>query len=685
MSATSPGLLSDRVVASLVAYAAGRDGVDAVRARLDPLGLALWLGPPTGRWVASGDLLEVAAALAGPEGSLTGFAAEAGFHAMRLEPMGGLAHIIEFLAGPDGAFDQVRGLLPLFVRDATVTVERSSATVARVQVSLPTPSEPGVLLAFGAGLLSALPTFWGRPRGRTEIEAGAAGDGRMSVTYEVHWTGPEAAEPGDRAHGPQDHDQLERAATALREGVEGSWFQVGPQGRVLGVGGSAGTPLGLVPGAVGRALSSLAEPWAQAPLAGLVEAARSGHADHATVAVGDAEGPAEWVRVRLLPTPDGGFVGTIADWTDAHRRRRSLMRTGHLNAIGRLAEAAATSLGNALTGILGYADLGRQTAEPALAQRALRIIAETAHDARQAVDLLGGFVGGADGERSPEQRTDVARVLRQVLDLGAVDRRWSSIEVSTPLASLPTLRGAEAPYKHLVFGLLQGALPAVVQGTVRLEGEIGGHELVLRVTARPGTGQSAAEAWSDPEDPTLAGCHATADDLGGRLQVRRASDGSVTAELSCPLAVGVAADASSGAPSARRPLEVLVVDDEAIIRTLLIDIVTHEGHAVSGAAHGGEAWKLLLERHFDVVLCDILMPVMSGLELFTRMETMEPRPIAIAMTGKTTRDMEQAIRQHAVAAILQKPFPMHEVTALLERIAADLEAPDTGARPGGAG
>ncbi len=112
-----------------------------------------------------------------------------------------------------------------------------------------------------------------------------------------------------------------------------------------------------------------------------------------------------------------------------------------------------------------------------------------------------------------------------------------------------------------------------------------------------------------------------------------------------------------------------MVDDEAVIRTLLVDIITHAGHVATGAAHGGEAWKLLLQRHYDVVLCDVLMPVMNGLELFTRIATMDPRPIVVAMTGRTTREMEDAILQHPVAAILPKPFPMHDVSVLLERLA----------------
>ncbi len=114
-----------------------------------------------------------------------------------------------------------------------------------------------------------------------------------------------------------------------------------------------------------------------------------------------------------------------------------------------------------------------------------------------------------------------------------------------------------------------------------------------------------------------------------------------------------------------RRLEVLVADDEPVVRTLLLDIVTHEGHLAVGATDGADSLRMLMEHHFDVVFCDVLMPVMSGLELLDHLDAISPRPAIFIMTGKLTREVEAEILRHPISTLLTKPFPMDRVTGLL--------------------
>jgi two-component system NtrC family sensor kinase len=69
----------------------------------------------------------------------------------------------------------------------------------------------------------------------------------------------------------------------------------------------------------------------------------------------------------------------------------------------------------------------------------------------------------------------------------------------------------------------------------------------------------------------------------------------------------------SEAPTERAAL---VVDDEAMIRTVLQMVVSELGYEVDEAADGDEALQCLARRSYDVVLCDLLMPGMQGDELF---------------------------------------------------------------------
>ena len=63
---------------------------------------------------------------------------------------------------------------------------------------------------------------------------------------------------------------------------------------------------------------------------------------------------------------------------------------------------------------------------------------------------------------------------------------------------------------------------------------------------------------------------------------------------------------------------ILVIDDERSIRSVLKDILTNEGHTVQEAADGEEGYAKLMAGNFDVVICDIKMPKMAGLEFLSK-------------------------------------------------------------------
>jgi two-component system response regulator (stage 0 sporulation protein F) len=126
------------------------------------------------------------------------------------------------------------------------------------------------------------------------------------------------------------------------------------------------------------------------------------------------------------------------------------------------------------------------------------------------------------------------------------------------------------------------------------------------------------------------------------------------------------------ATSGARCLEVLVVDDDATIRALLSEVVTAHGHRVTGAAHGGEAWCLLATRHYDLVLLDVVMPVVNGIELLGRLSSRAPRPAVVVMSGPLSRENEEVVLGHGVLEVLTKPFSMSRVVEVLDAVAEDL-------------
>src|SRR5215467_5054925 len=79
--------------------------------------------------------------------------------------------------------------------------------------------------------------------------------------------------------------------------------------------------------------------------------------------------------------------------------------------------------------------------------------------------------------------------------------------------------------------------------------------------------------------------------------------------------------------------QILVVDDEGAIRYSISKTLQRVGYQVSAAASGEEALEMLADQNFDVVLTDIRMPGLTGVELLSKIREKAPDAIVILMTG----------------------------------------------------
>ena len=116
------------------------------------------------------------------------------------------------------------------------------------------------------------------------------------------------------------------------------------------------------------------------------------------------------------------------------------------------------------------------------------------------------------------------------------------------------------------------------------------------------------------------------------------------------------------------PIPILIVDDEADLRELLVEALTEQGYAAVGADGAAQALALVKDQHFPVIFTDLNMPGgLSGLELLRAVHDLDPRSMGILMTGyATTESAIQALKRGAYDFI-QKPFKLVEIEASLER------------------
>src|ERR1700755_1647418 len=116
-----------------------------------------------------------------------------------------------------------------------------------------------------------------------------------------------------------------------------------------------------------------------------------------------------------------------------------------------------------------------------------------------------------------------------------------------------------------------------------------------------------------------------------------------------------------------RKIRVMVVDDDAVLRKLVSDQVARMGFDSAAAASGEEALDSLSKSDFDVVLLDIRMPGLSGLEALREIRKLEDPPEVIMLTADTSLGTGLEAMRLGAYDYLTKPATLDEVEAVIRK------------------
>ena len=117
---------------------------------------------------------------------------------------------------------------------------------------------------------------------------------------------------------------------------------------------------------------------------------------------------------------------------------------------------------------------------------------------------------------------------------------------------------------------------------------------------------------------------------------------------------------------------ILVVDDDSQIRKIFSQMLEILGHQYQCAADGLEAYHVLKNKEFDLVLCDIRMPEMDGLELIKEIEKINPDVPFIMVTGFSDEYTYDLVMKSGARDFIKKPFTIEELKNKLNRIFKEL-------------
>lgn len=396
------------------------------------------------------------------------------------------------------------------------------------------------------------------------------------------------------------------------------------------------------------------------------------------------------------PEQDENYICvTHLDLTEQRKAEVELRHAEKLNAVGQLAGGVAHDFNNQLTGILGYASLilqkpdGKKTGE--FAEQILKA-AERSADLTQ--KLLAFSRKGKMSNESLDVNDDIVEVAQLLKH--SIDKK---IKLELTLSEEPcTIRGDSGQIQNALLNLCLNARDAMKGGGV-LKIATGGVFLdakspVLKSFDLPtgkyvkvevsdtgrGIPSSVLDRIFEPFFTTKEQDGGVGMGLAAVFGTVRAHSGAITVNsiekkgsvftlyFPCNKNSNKKIEKSSVSTIALENLNVMVIDDENIVRSIIVEMLKLQKAKVIECPGYKEALEIYREKHnkIDLVFLDMIMPEKNGLETFRELKKINSKIKAIVLSGYTMNDeISQTLKEGAVGYV-QKPVSMKVLTAAMK-------------------
>ncbi len=353
------------------------------------------------------------------------------------------------------------------------------------------------------------------------------------------------------------------------------------------------------------------------------------------------------------------------------RTQAELITASKLAAVGTLAAGVAHEFNNLLAGMHGYAELG-QLGTLEEKDEALEIIRRTCQRGVQITRRLLTFARQSDGTR---ELAPIDEIADGALQLISWDLSRAQITVVRDYRSTTSVWAESGQIMQVVLNLLSNARDATPPGGTITITTCDSKDWVDLTIADTGSGiaETIRERIFEPFVTTkgaLGGSTVAGTGLGlsvsygivqahdGRLLVESTigTGSSFTIQLPRHFEILPAAPPAAPPPASKQPLRILVVDDEAPVRTVVAQILARAGHIVAQASDGMDALARSDHERWDLIISDVTMPGLDGPNLIRQLRARGIAMPVILMTGRVDSDGLAHAQGSDTISVLAKPF-----------------------------
>ncbi|MBI2896425.1 MAG: response regulator [Deltaproteobacteria bacterium] len=393
-------------------------------------------------------------------------------------------------------------------------------------------------------------------------------------------------------------------------------------------------------------------------------------------------------QTSLSPMRDGsaevtGILAVSRDVTGQKKIQGQLMMSDRMVSVGMLAAGVAHEINNPLAGVIANLDLAIHDVAD-MTQAGIGTtgdLCDELKDAREAADRVRQIVRDLKlFSRAEEERrgpVDIQRVLESSLRMAQNEIRHRA-RLSKSFGDVPPVEGNESRLGQVFLNLIVNAAQAIPEGRAssnqisvatgldekgRVSVSIAdtGSGMPPEVVARLFTPFFTTKPAGQGTGLGLSICHRIVTSLGGEIAVESQPGKGTTFRVTLPPA---AAESLSPPPPiaasalAARRGRILVVDDEPMI-CRMVQRVLGRDHDVLSELDAGEALaRIRAGERFDVILCDIMMPVVTGLELHAELLRSQPDQAEriVFLTGGAFTPSARAFLDEVPNLRIEKPF-----------------------------